>query len=327
MSNYGGGGGIYMYGSSGAVIQSNKFYRNDSHLNGKGNGGGIYIVSSGGNLVINENEIYNNEDSSITAYEHSGVGILIYYNTGQILIHGNYIHDNNPNGDAYWGIGVELLQCDASVILEQNQIIDNEGSNALHIEKSVATIQQNTIINPDITVGIMLFGAPSTGGTVVIRNNIIADNVFNVYINGYDEIFTINMFYNTISNANTGIYILKNANVVVDSSIISNHSTGISVGAGSGITLNVYNTLFDGNSDNGVIGTNPLYGDPLYVNPTGYDYHVRWGSAAIDRLPLDGLASVDIDGDPRPMGQNSTPYDVGADEFWWKYFLSVLQKP
>jgi hypothetical protein len=99
MSNYGGGGGIYMYGSSGAVIQSNKFYRNDSHLNGKGNGGGIYIVSSGGNLVINENEIYNNEDSSITAYEHSGVGILIYYNTGQILIHGNYIHDNNPEPD------------------------------------------------------------------------------------------------------------------------------------------------------------------------------------------------------------------------------------
>ncbi len=327
MSNYGGGGGIYIYGSNGAIIESNEFYRNDSHLNGKGNGGAVYIVSSGGTVEISDNDIYENEDSSTTSYDHSGVGILIYYNTGQILIHGNNIHDNNPNDEDYWGIGVELVACTDSVILEQNRIISNNGSNAIHLEQSVATIQQNTIINPDLIVGILLSGAPSTGGTVVIRNNIIAENSINVYITGDSEIYTVNMFYNTISNATSGIFIANNADVVVDSSIITNHGTGITVGAGPGIILNVYNTLFNGNGDNGVIGTNPLYGDPLYADPTDHDYHVRWNSAAIDRLPVDGLASVDIDGDPRPMGFNSTPYDVGADEFWWKYFAPMISKP
>jgi hypothetical protein len=46
------------------------------------------------------------------------------------------------------------------------------------------------------------------------------------------------------------------------------------------------------------------------VNPDNGDYHIGFGSAAID-AGVDAGVDYDIDGDPRPLGSG---YDLGADE-------------
>jgi len=56
--------------------------------------------------------------------------------------------------------------------------------------------------------------------------------------------------------------------------------------------------------------------DPLFVDPTGGDYHLQSGSpcvdAGIDPVPDWGLVNFDFDGDARPYGAG---WDIGADEW------------
>jgi hypothetical protein len=70
----------------------------------------------------------------------------------------------------------------------------------------------------------------------------------------------------------------------------------------------------------------PLTGDPFFVNAPAGDYRIQADSAARDRVNSLGYA-YDFEGDLRPMGAGGTPYDVGADEFWWKVFLPLTIKP
>ena len=280
-SNYGSGGGIYVYSSAGTHIQSNKIHGNDAHINGLGTGGEIYIQSSGGNIVVSDNEIYNNENDSTSVYDHGGIGIAVSSNAGQVLIQQNMIHDNyGPN---YWGTGIAVMGCDNSVVVERNQIINNQGSGAIQVITSIPIIQQNIIINPDNSAGFdhgVYFG-----GTGVIRNNIIADHeIYGININGYNGVYLASVLHNTISHTNYGVNIEGNATVTVDRCIISDQATGVGVAGGPNTSLTVSNTLFHANTSDGITGTNPLTGDPLYKDPENNDYHLLWGSAAIDRV-------------------------------------------
>jgi hypothetical protein len=76
------------------------------------------------------------------------------------------------------------------------------------------------------------------------------------------------------------------------------------------------------------MGSNPFYGDPAFIDPAGYDFHLLGSSAAINTV-TDGGTAEDIDDDDRPSGWGATPYDVGADEFVWLYdlFLPLGRKP
>ena len=96
--------------------------------------------------------------------------------------------------------------------------------------------------------------------------------------------------------------------------IISGHTTGITITTGSTATLN--STLWHGNTtDRGGAGTinhsNDHGGDPAFVNPAGGDYHIGATSEAID-AGIDAGVVLDIDGQVRPWGNG---FDIGADEF------------
>jgi hypothetical protein len=54
-----------------------------------------------------------------------------------------------------------------------------------------------------------------------------------------------------------------------------------------------------------------VYGDPAFVEPTAWDYHIAGRSPAIG-AGVDAGVSTDIDDDKRPQGIR---YDIGADEF------------
>jgi len=329
-SSAGGGGGIYVYRSESVVIRSNKIHSNDAHINGYGSGGGILISwVVGGTVEISDNDIYTNEDDSTITYNHDGNGIAVFEIYGSVVIKNNRIHDNNPDDWSFWGNGISFHGCNNSVVVENNQILNNTGAGAVYFFRAVPVIRANTIINPESVYGILIVGVYPYGGTGSIVNNFIARHeIDNIFISGMEGIYPVSIIHNTISDADYGIRINDNANVTFDAGIISNHSiSGIYKRSDPTITLNVANTLFFENLSDGITGSNPLFGDPLFVSPAGYDYHVRWGSAAIDRLPLDGISPVDIAGDSRPMGSGTTPYDVGADEFWWKIYSPILIKP
>ena len=57
--------------------------------------------------------------------------------------------------------------------------------------------------------------------------------------------------------------------------------------------------------------SNDHSGDPAFVNPSVWDYHLTADSAAID-AGVDAGVTTDIDSQPRPAGSG---YDLGADEY------------
>jgi len=76
------------------------------------------------------------------------------------------------------------------------------------------------------------------------------------------------------------------------------------------------NSIPDGYANNNVDG------DPVFVNKAGGDFHLRFGSAAIDTGTNASAPSSDFDGEARPFDVigvgaegTGTEFDIGADEF------------
>lgn len=98
----------------------------------------------------------------------------------------------------------------------------------------------------------------------------------------------------------------------ITNTIITSHSVGIS--NTNGIVNQNYNLFFDnGTNTHGSItgGANSITGDPKFVDPTGDNYHIDVGSAAIDAGTNAGV-TIDFDGEIRPQYGN---FDIGYDEF------------
>jgi predicted outer membrane repeat protein len=101
----------------------------------------------------------------------------------------------------------------------------------------------------------------------------------------------------------------------ITDTIIANHTIGIS--NTGGLVFEDYNLFFGNrNSTTGSIagGAHDVVDDPMFVDPAYDNYHLKPGSAAIDRGVAAGVP-FDIDGDPRPFGAG---YDIGYDE-WVNY--------
>ena len=60
-----------------------------------------------------------------------------------------------------------------------------------------------------------------------------------------------------------------------------------------------------------ITGTGNLAVDPLFVDWTAGDYHLRSNSPVINAGTSEGAPLFDFEGDPRPIGG----VDMGADEF------------
>jgi hypothetical protein len=96
----------------------------------------------------------------------------------------------------------------------------------------------------------------------------------------------------------------------------------LGLGISAGINL-LYGSTFSPISKNWkALGTNPVYGDPRFLNPAGGNYNLGPGSAAIDTGVTEPTITKDIDGDPRPIGAG---YDIGADEARFVYLPLVLR--
>ncbi len=115
----------------------------------------------------------------------------------------------------------------------------------------------------------------------------------------------------------SGIHVAMTSTVQVSNTIIVSHTVGITVAPNSKATLQ--NTLWATGTawanltdwaGKGTINTIANYGgDPKFVAPERYDYHIKAGSAAIDQGTNAGV-TTDIDAQTR----DASP-DLGADEY------------
>lgn len=160
----------------------------------------------------------------------------------------------------------------------------------------------------------------STASNMRIVNTLFADNTTDgngadLWLHAGEGTSLLNVTVASASlNPKQGIYIFGGVTGITNT-IISNHAVGLERENSyyASVVFEDYN-LFSGNTQNlsGTIssGTHHPAGSPNFVDPAHNDYHLGFGSAAIDTGVNVGI-STDLDGNPRPA---KLGFDIGAYE-------------
>jgi hypothetical protein len=327
------GGGIYIFNPIGIMIKNSTIRNNiassttDVLTFPPGQGGGLYFrgVAGSSGFQLQDTTISGN-DTALSTEADTGLGAgVAVVNDNEGVIRNNIFKENNANENA---AGSALYILYSSTLLQHNQIVDNHFGVVLYLEDFNGSVKQNVIINPEASVG-MYHHLNSPGNFSIVENNIIAHhsgaNLYAAGVIGFPV--TVNLYHNTIDDSPDGLLLGNYASIIFSNGIVSHTLTGFDKFGTMNVNINVSHTLFHDNtfSDGSMdINLNPIYGDPAYVDPAHWDYHLQSGSAARDSSINAGYA-YDFESDPRPMGSGTTPYDVGADEFWWKFWLPMIQ--
>ena len=290
---FGRGGGVNIDWSDAIVISGNSIMSNTASTSDLGFGGGLYLYES--NVTISGNTVVDNIGS--TGTDGEGGGIWIEY--GVVTISGNIVRGNSALGSS-WGTGGGVHAVyGRGLTLEGNLIIDNAADNggAVAISQGTTfTLTNNIVARNRGSIqgdGLWIYGSNADPSIGALLHNTIADNV---------------------GSGGEGLYVRGYVTLTLTNTIIAGHTVGITNTDPAASTVTADHTLFDGNDTDygsGVTSTNEVSGDPAFVNPFVWDYHLTASSAAID-AGVDVGAINDIDGDPRPLGAG---YDIGADEW------------
>ncbi len=324
------GGGINLQNVVSGTITNNTIASNDAltavtgAAGSTGIGGGIYITDyvETGVFSITGNEIYGN-NATTTAFSGLGDGLYMLYGSGEISQ--NNFHDNNSNLSEQTST---FFATHSDLTISGNRFTNNPGIAALYMVDLYGSIDSNMIINPDAWNGIFMELNISPRSSYVSNNIIAQHSTADIHITGSaaDPLVT-SFHHNTLDGAPYGIYAYQYATVEMTSNILSHHLSKAVHKAATGNTINAAYTLFHGNTVDGDLDSNTsaFTGDPLFVDATAGDYRLQAASAARDKATFGGY-SYDFEGDPRPMGSGATPFDLGADEFWWKIMLPLITK-
>ena len=296
----GDGGGLYLNTSHNVKLTGSTVQSNTASLSSTGFGGGLYLWKSN-NLTVSGNVIRDNV-ASITMSGYGG-GFWLYLSAGSVL------SDNTISGNmasvqgSGWGGGL-YSSVSSGATLSGNTVVSNTASTGgtgegggLYFLSGVIDLINNVVAGNEANSagsGLWFGGSSGSPATGEIVHNTIADN----------------------HSSGQGVYLGNYGTFVFTNTILAGHdSVGIFVDTGGNATLEA--TLwYDNGADTGgsgtvATGTVDLHGDPAFVDPSAWDYHIEATSAALD-AGVDADVTTDIDGDPRPMGYD---YDIGADEF------------
>jgi hypothetical protein len=173
---------------------------------------------------------------------------------------------------------------------------------------------------------------------ISVANSVFRDSRFGGMIVQYATVpisLTNNLF---ARNDAFGLYLWSNPVTLHSSDLVGNTGDGLRMYGANG--TNLYNTLVISNTGIGIkvedsfwpsMANNDVWGngsnyfgvpdpmgqggnissDPLFVNFSAGEYHIRPGSPAVDSGTAIGAPTNDIDGDSRPLGAG---YDMGFDE-------------
>ena len=179
------GGGINATGA-GSVVLDNAILRNNVS---PGNGGGIMLA--GGSLTIQ-----NNSQISGNSAANNGGGV--YSNNGPVTLADSLVQQNT----AFSGGGLVLNQPNATLIMDNSQILNNSGTapgpnsfpgGGILVTNGSATINSGTISGNSAFRGA---GILISNGTATINGGIITDNESDyggaVYVRQSNALLTIN---------------------------------------------------------------------------------------------------------------------------------------
>ena len=290
---FGRGGGVSIDWSDAIVISGNTIMSNTASTSDLGFGGGLYLYE--GNVTISGNTVVDNIGSTGT----DGVGGGIWIEYGVVTISGNTLQGNSALGPN-WGTGGGVYAVyGRGLTLEGNLLVNNAGEygGAVVIGQGTTfTLTNNIVAHNRASIqggGLWVYGSNTDPSTGTLLHNTIADNV---------------------GSGGEGLYVRDYSALTLTNTIIAGHTVGITNTNPAASTVTADHTLFNGNGidyGSGVSSTNEVSGDPAFVNPFAWDYHLTPSSAAID-VGVDAGVINDIDGDPRPLGAG---YDIGADEW------------
>jgi hypothetical protein len=257
----------------------------DVTANGAEVGGGLFAYVEEGHILMNSGLIAGN-----TAIAGGGMGVF----SGTVTLNGGEILDNHVTE---FGGGVSLWSGQADgdgVLLLRNSAASGGG---LYVGSGATAAVDNLVIADSPSGG----GVALVGGTAHLRHATLARN-------GAVG----------LSAEPSGAVL---ARAVLTNTIIVSSTTGVAASGGS--TAQLDHVLWFGNTTNtsgAVTVADPVVGDPNFADD---GYHLRIGSAALDR-GIDAGVAIDIDGDGRPQG--SAP-DLGADESygWMNAQVSVAR--
>lgn len=337
------GGAIYTYDVSAIHINYNEFKSNSANNIGGGFGGAIALIEDHpsniepieiiGNTFINNN--CSNSDSS-----NLGHGCAIYsFNTYVQMIANNLFTQNNtPIIRPELKGSVLYLHDGGGLDLIGNTFTKNYGSSLIeewnhdtapndHIERNKFWDNDaNTLVNYTgiyyVIITNNFFGHnPSTrGGDEPRGAGQVAINLVGEYDLITDPLARVN--FNTFAALDIGLMSDNIVRAGVKFNIFA-HIDGTALIGGS--RTYAENNLYWDNAFNGLTGTNPVYANPYLKDVDSGDFHLKYFSGAKDKSAYDVFFPTDdIDGQLRPFGTSSTPYDLGADEFRFDVFLSPI---
>jgi hypothetical protein len=220
--------------------------------------------------------------------------------------------------------------------MQGNDFQDDWGISVVHLnglEGPVTNgwITQNTFFDNLVNINIDINGPV----TVDIVNNFLGRQMTvrggqsaNIYLVG-DALAgnnDVDVFFNTLAAADFGIQVDHDSELTVYGNIFTElNIEAIDLYSIVDVTTTIDTNLFFHNTSIGTVGSNPIYADPMLADPINGDFHLLPGSGAIDSAAATDF-DVDIDGDHRPVGFGSTPYDLGADEFCYSTWLPLVIK-
>lgn len=329
------GGGLYIDEAGTVFLTDNTFTNNVAALTWDGMGGGIYAESVSNYISVYDSMFFGNIASSGSSHSY-GVSISLFDITGGTHILNNFFELNGVLGIAARG---GALFADTVGIFQfgRNTIISNTANSMVEVRDDNASpviyITRNYIWGNTLSWALIwLEGHFST----YIVNNMVGvlepgreacgGATYDVYLYGHGPSqSSATLWHNTLASAHAGIMSAGYVTAYVENNIISHQDTvGIDYEPWSPSAIFVTDTnLFFDNADNGLVGNNPIYGDPLYTDITLGDLHLNLGSAAIDQGGAT-TTTLDQEGDPRPIGSGPTPYDLGADEFGLWFFMPMI---
>lgn len=304
-ASYAGGGGVCIAYGSTATVDNNVIRDNRAIAYG---GGGVEVFDA--QAVLRNNLIEGNFVNSPWGYS-SGGGVSVDA-TGHAELIENTIRHNVVSG-SFWarGGGVDV-DGNSSVTMTRNLIENNAASQGggLSVARlSTATVANNLFVNDIGSSEIYV-----TGGEAHLLHNTLAGNASSTSLDvtTYQDSQTPPTF-STVALTNT---------------LITSYTVGVNVSQGNTVTLN--SLMWHGTpitiSQTGtatVIAYNEIYGDPRFIDPAHDDYHLAFGSAAIDR-GVDAGVYTDLDGNLRPQGAG---FDIGAYEYpTYRAFLPILRR-
>ena len=338
------GGGLYLEGGSSpdplpsASLIENTLQGNYASRRADGQGGGMYAKHY--NVVLLDNLVQCNTGGA--ADEGKGGGLYIFFSDA--LLERNLVRYNIANRGFEEGIsgGVHFCTC-GDVTLRNNTVFGNTaciGGNGygggMSFCKTTATLDSNSIISNTATlstgVEVKGWGGGVWAGdnaSLSMSNDLVAGNHaktqggglwLGVENDGYNP-RAHRLEHVTIADNGGdyyyahGVYVTNTVAFLTNTVIAGHADFGVFVATGGEATLEA--TLWYENRIDHTFGSNietgdhNYEGDPAFVDPEDWDYHIEPGSAALD-LGVATRVRTDMDSQPRPRGAP----DLGADEYW-----------